>query len=311
MFEDTYQITAQASNEALGALLTVRDFLRWGASQCEKADLFYGHGTDNAWDEMKSLIWQTLGLPFELEEEVLDARLTPSERDEVLTNITRRVNECLPVAYITNTAYFCGMPFYVDERVIIPRSPIAELIENRFEPWLKTEPERALDLCTGSGCIAIALANTFENLIVDAVDIDANALEVAALNVEAYDLEERVQCIQSDLFEALPREQQYDFIVTNPPYVPRSSFDALPEEYLSEPEKALLAGEDGLHCVIPILKNAADFLKKDGFLILELGEAQEAFMRRFPQFMGEWLSFEHGGEGVFAISASELKNTLY
>ncbi len=307
MLEDAYQITPTLSTEAVEAFSTIRDILRWGVSQCEKAELYYGHGTDNAWDEVRSLIWQLLDLPFDLDDELFDAKLTRSEREDLISAITRRVNECLPVAYITNNAYFSGFPFYVDERVIVPRSPIGELIENRFEPWLKTdEPTRALDLCTGSGCIAIALAMTFDDIEVDAVDIDEDALAVAAINVEAYELEDRVHRIQSDLFESLPREHQYDFILANPPYVPRASFEALPEEYMAEPERAFVAGEEGLDCVIPILDQAAAYLKPDGFLILELGEAQEAFETRFPHFKGEWLAFENGGEGVFAISAQHL-----
>ncbi|MFI4957075.1 MAG: 50S ribosomal protein L3 N(5)-glutamine methyltransferase [Gammaproteobacteria bacterium] len=307
MSEDAHQITPSMSTAAVEELTTLRDFLRWGVSQCEKADLFYGHGTDNSWDEMRSLAWPVLDLPFDLQDEVLDAKLLEEERQDLVDAITRRVNECIPAAYITNTAYFGGLPFYVDERVIVPRSPIAELIDNAFEPWLQTEPTRALDMCTGSGCIAIALAVAFDDLDVDAVDIDPDALAVAAINVEGYELEDRVSLIQSNLFDALPKENQYDFIVANPPYVPQASFNVLPEEYMAEPVIALVAGEEGLDCVIPILENAADYLKEDGFLILELGEAQEAFEARYPDFKGEWLSFENGGDGIFAISANDLK----
>ena len=308
MSEDAHQITPSMSTSAVEELGTLRDFLRWGVSQCEKADLFFGHGTDNSWDEMRALIWPTLDLPFDLDDEVLDAKLLEEERQEVVDAITRRVNECIPAAYITNTAYFGNLPFYVDERVIVPRSPIAELIENKFEPWLQTEePTRALDMCTGSGCIAIALAISFDDLAVDAVDIDPNALEVATINVEGYELEDHVNLIQSDLFKALPKEHQYDFIIANPPYVPQSSFNTLPEEYMAEPEIALVAGDEGLDCVIPILENASYYLKENGFLILELGEAQEAFEARYPDFKGEWLSFENGGDGVFGITANNLK----
>lgn len=304
---ESHQITATESTSALSELCTIRDFIRWGVTHCERADLFYGHGTDNAWDEVRGLIWMLLDLPFELDDEVLDAKLTLDERNIVVDAITRRVNECIPAAYITQTAHFGGYPFYVDERVIVPRSPIAELIDNEFEPWLKESPTRALDMCTGSGCIAIALALAFDELEVDAVDIDQDALAVAETNVSAYDLEERVHLIESNLFEKLPKQHQYDFIVANPPYVPQASFDALPEEFLSEPERALLAGEEGLDCVIPILEQAYAFLKPEGFLVLELGEAQEAFEARYPDFPGEWLSFENGGEGVFAITADKLK----
>lgn len=311
MLDDAHQITGPMSTAAVLELRTLRDYLRWGVSQCEKADLFYGHGTDNAWDEMRSLIWPVLDLPYELEEEVMDATLTEEERQDVVDAITRRVNECIPAAYITNTAYFGGYPFYVDERVIVPRSPVAELIENHLQPWLQDdEPTRALDMCTGSGCIAIALAMAFDTLEVDAVDIDEDALAVAETNVTGYELEDRVHLVQSNLYENLPKSNQYDFIIANPPYVPQSSFDVLPEEYLAEPELALVAGEDGLDCVIPILENACDYLKPDGFLILELGEAQEAFEARYPGFTGEWLDFENGGEGVFAITANELKKFL-
>lgn len=307
MSDDAHQITGPMATAAVSELHTIRDFMRWGVSQAEKADLYYGHGTDNAWDDIRALIWGMLDLPFERDEELFDARLTKDERHDVVDAITRRVNECIPVPYLTQTAYFGGYSFFVDERVIIPRSPLAELIDNELAPWLQHQPARALDLCTGSGCIAIALALAFDELKVDAVDISPEALEVAQINVEAYGLEDRVSLINSALFDALPKAHQYDFILTNPPYVPQPSFEALPEEYYAEPALALVAGEDGLDCVTPILAQAYDYLKPDGFLILELGEAQEAFEARYPDFPGEWLSFEQGGEGVFAIKAAELK----
>jgi ribosomal protein L3 glutamine methyltransferase len=300
-----YQITPELSESAVAELITIRDMLRWAASQFEKADLFYGHGTDNPWDEAVAVVIPAIDLPLESSLHILDARLTEEEREEVLDAITRRVNEGIPSAYIHNQAYFNKIPFFVDERVIVPRSPMAELIADGFEPLIHEAPEKVLDMCTGSGCIAIATALQFEDAELDAVDISDEALEVARINVDAYSLEDRVQLIKSDLFKSLPKKA-YDLIIANPPYVPTSSISDLPEEFLSEPEMALVAGDDGLACIRPILQHAADYLSDDGLLVMEVGEAQEYVEEAFPDVPFTWLEFENGGEGVFCIKQSEL-----
>lgn len=301
-----YQITPKQSQDAIKSLSTIRDFIRWGMSQMEAADCFYGHGTDNAWDEAVALVLPAVHLPLDSNPTILDATLTLDERHAIVDAITRRVNELLPAAYINNQAYFAGMPFYVDERVIIPRSPIAELIQKDFEPWFEDEvPTRILDMCTGSACIAITCALLNEDAEVDAVDISNDALEVARINVDAYDVEDRVNLIESDLFDKLPRAE-YDVIIANPPYVPESSIGDLPEEYMHEPEKALVAGHDGLACVNRILQKAASYLSANGILIMEVGEAEDAFLEAYENLPVTWVEFENGGEGVFVISKQDL-----
>jgi ribosomal protein L3 glutamine methyltransferase len=308
-FDEAYQITPAHGAQAVAELSTIQDMLRWSMTQFEKAESFYGHGTDNPWDEALALVLPCLELPPHLDESYLTSRLIKEERETIVDAVCLRVNEGVPVAYITHQAYFCEMPFYVDERVIIPRSPIAELILQGFQPWLEEEPQAILDMCTGSGCIAIACAVQFEQAQVDAVDLSVEALEVAATNVEIYDLEERVHLIQSDLFESIP-DKQYDLIVSNPPYVSDESMEYLPTEFLSEPDLALRAGNDGLSCAIPIIQQAAKYLKPEGVLILEVGESQEALEAAFPDLPKTWLSFERGGEGVCAIRAADLKKAF-
>ncbi len=302
--EIAHQITPELSEAAVAELITVRDMLRWAASQFETADLFYGHGTDNPWDEAVAVVIPAIELPLEINPHILDARLLTEEREEVVDAITRRVNEGIPSAYIHNQAYFNKIPFYIDERVIVPRSPIAELIEQAFEPFIE-EPMQILDMCTGSACIAVATALQFEDAQVDAVDISPEALEVAKINVDAYGVDDRVKLIKSDLFKSLPKKQ-YDLIIANPPYVSADSVAELPEEFLSEPELALLAGEEGLDCVIPILKQAADYLNIEGVLIMEVGEAQDALEAMYPEVPFTWLEFDNGGEGVFVMTKEQL-----
>lgn len=307
--EETYQVTPDHAAQAVGELSTLRDMVRWAMTQLEKGDAFYGHGTDNPYDEAMALVLPCVELPPDVDNNLLDARLLIEERATIVDAICMRVNEGIPVAYITNQAYFCGMPFYIDERVIIPRSPIGELIDNNFEPWLQEAPTTILDMCTGSGCLAIACAVQFEHADVDAVDVSLEALEVAATNVDVYDLEERVHLIHSDLFESLPAKQ-YDLIVSNPPYVGSDSMDSLPSEYLSEPDLALRAGEDGLSCALPIISQAAQYLKPHGVLILEVGESQAALQAALPDLPMTWLTFDRGGEGVCAIRAADLRKAF-
>lgn len=288
-------------------LLTIRDFVRYAVSSFQEAGLYYGHGTDNAWDEASFLIWHSLHLPYHLQAEVLDARLLQSERELLYKLIQKRVKERLPLAYLTNEAWFAGLSFYVDERVLVPRSPIAELIENHFEPWLNPEKvTRILDLCTGSGCIAIACAKAFPEAHIDATDLSQEALAVAKMNLLRHHCEAQVTLHQGDLFKPLKHEK-YDLIVSNPPYVSHQEMQELPSEYRHEPEMGLIAGAQGLDLALVILENAAAYLKPEGILIVEVGNSEEALAEQFPQVPFTWLDFQRGGGGVFMLTAKQLK----
>lgn len=295
-------------------LKTLRDYLRWGLTQFNQADLFYGHGTDNAWDDIVNLVLTALDLPFDLDKALLAARLTSTEKQMLYQLITQRVLEKKPTAYLTNHSWFANLPFYVDERVIIPRSPIAELINNGFSPWLVNhEVTDILDLCTGSGCIAIACAYVFPECNVDAVDISEDALEVAAINVKKHDLTDRVKLIQSDLFAEIPRNKHYDLIVSNPPYVSESEYTLLPAEYHHEPRLALEAKASGLAVVEHILQDAEQHMKAHGILVIEVGNTQTEMENKYPDFPFLWLEFSHGGRGIFLMTKEQLIqfNKLY
>lgn len=287
------------------ALLTLRDWLRWAVSRFEEAGLYYGHGTDNAWDEALAIILHALHLPHDVSRDVLDARLTDTEKQAILTLLNRRITERVPAPYLTNKAWFAGLPFYVDERVLIPRSPLAELIENHFEPWLQTAPEHILDLCTGSGCIAIACAHFFPEALVDASDLSKDALAVAQINVGQHHMENQVNLYQGSLFDALPTGKKYDLIISNPPYVDREDMLSLPPEYHHEPAGALQAGTDGLDIVLKILKEAREFLTPNGILIVETGNSEIALMDKYPSLPLTWLEFTRGGGGVFLLTADQ------
>ena len=297
--------------EAIEDLHSILDMIRWATSRFNDAALYFGHGTDNAWDEALSLTMQALHLPHSLSEHVgdsmLSSRLTKSEREKIAELVLKRVQTRMPLPYITNEAWFCGMPFYVDERVLIPRSPFAELIQNNFEPFVKEAPSHILDMCTGGGCIAIALAHAYPDSQVDAVDISEDALEVADINIQEHQLSHRVYPIHSDLFTNLTG-QKYDLIVSNPPYVDAEVMADLPDEYHHEPELALAAGDDGLELVDIMLREAPQYLTDNGWLFIEVGNSEVHMDTRFPGLEVIWLSFENGGQGIFAVNSSTLKN---
>ncbi|KGD72340.1 SAM-dependent methyltransferase [Tatumella morbirosei] len=292
-------------DEAVNELHTIQDMLRWAVSRFSAADIWYGHGTDNPWDEAVQLVLPTLYLPPEIPEDMYTARLTSSEKKRIVERVIRRVNDRVPVAYLTHKAWFCGHEFYVDERVLVPRSPIGELINHRFTGLINIQPERILDMCTGSGCIAIACAHEFPEAEVDAVDISADALAVTEQNIEAHGLLHQVTPLRSDLFRDLPAIK-YDLIVTNPPYVDAEDMDDLPDEYRHEPELGLAAGSDGLVLVQRILANAADYLTDDGVLICEVGNSMVHMIEQYPEVPFTWLEFENGGDGVFMLDRQQL-----
>ncbi len=292
--------------QLIAELHTIRDFIRFATSQFNENALFYGHGTDNAWDEAVALILRTLHLPFDINPSlILDAKLTLSEREKLQHLIERRIKERIPVPYLTHEAWFANLSFYVDERVLIPRSPFAELIENRFSPWLSEEPLNILDLCTGSGCIAIACAKTFPESVVDAIDISEDAIAVAKINVLRHHVEDQVNLHLSDLFSGLP-PKKYDLIVSNPPYVDARDMAELPLEFHHEPKLGLEAGSDGLQIVTRILENAKNYLTPEGIIIVEVGNSEHALAEKFPEIPFTWLEFERGDGGVFMLNAKDL-----
>ncbi len=295
--------------EAIDDLHTLLDMVRWATSRFNDAALYFGHGTDNAWDEAVSLVLQAVHLPHTITlqtgDALFQARLTKSEREKVAELVLKRVQTRMPLPYMTNEAWFCELPFYVDERVLIPRSPFAELIKKQFQPYLNTPPANILDMCTGGGCIAIALAYAFEAATVDAVDISSDALAVADINIQEHQLSERVFPIQSDLFAQL-EGQRYDLIVTNPPYVDAEDMADLPAEYHHEPELALAAGNDGLDLVADMLAAGPRFLNDGGWMFVEVGNSEVHMAARFPELDIEWIEFEFGGHGIFAVSKTAL-----
>ncbi|TNF66103.1 MAG: 50S ribosomal protein L3 N(5)-glutamine methyltransferase [Gammaproteobacteria bacterium] len=287
-------------------LITVRDYLRWATSRFEESELYYGHGCDSVWDEAVHLVLQALYLPLDIDQRILDSRLTTIERERVIEWIYRRVIDRVPLPYITNKAYFANKEFYVDQRVLIPRSPIGELIRNDFQPWLDANNvHRVLDLCTGSGCIGIASADVFTNAEVVLSDISTDALEVAKRNIKLHQLDNQVDVVQSDLFANLGGER-FDLIVSNPPYVDRKDLNDMPLEYHKEPQLGLEAGQDGLDIVKRILRQAVHHLNENGILVVEVGNSQYALAEQFPSVPFTWITFEDGGDGVFLLTADEL-----
>jgi ribosomal protein L3 glutamine methyltransferase len=286
---------------------TVEQLIRYGAAELERAGVWFGHGSDNAFDEAAELVFFAAGLRHEDAEQVYGRALTASQRAAALELLDRRVRERIPAAYLTRRMWFAGHEFYVDERVLIPRSPIAELIEARFQPWIDPgRIERVLDIGTGSGCIAISAALALPTARVDAADISADALAVTAINIEKHQVQERVRAVRSDVFDALTRER-YDVIVSNPPYVGAVEMSELPEEYRHEPAIGLRAGQDGLDVVRRIIAGAPAHLRPHGVLIAEVGNSEEELIAAYPRAPFTWIEFARGGGGVFVLTAQQLR----
>ena len=296
---------AEELTELTQNLFTAADFIRWGATALATAGVHCGHGFDNALDEAYYLVRDALALPHNCPPAYLHGRLMDGERRTLAERLLLRRDTRLPAAYITNEAWFAGMPFYVDQRVIIPRSPIAEVIEQGCAPWVLEPPRRILDLCCGSGCIGIAAASVFEDAEVVLADLSDDALAVAQLNIEQHGLGDRVSAVKSDLFSGLA-DQQFDLILTNPPYVPIDDVDALPAEFAHEPRMALESGTDGLDHPRQIIEQARALLSDDGVLIGEVGAWWQALDAAFPAVPLVWLDLQRGGEGVFAVRAQDL-----
>lgn len=288
-------------------LSTIIDLIRYGASQFNRAGLTFGHGHDSAIDESAQLVMHVLELPPDIPSAYGQSRLTTDEKREIIALFTRRIEERKPAAYLVGEAWFAGLAFKSDPRALVPRSPIAELIIAGFEPWLGERPvERVLDLCTGSGCIAIAMAVHQPHWQVDAVDLSEDALALAQDNAAFQNVERRLRLLRSDLFNALPGEV-YDLIVSNPPYVPAADVPVLPPEYAHEPALGLAAGADGLDLALRILRDAPDHLSEDGLLVVEVGDSEDALVEILPEIPFNWIEFKVGQMGVFALDAEPLR----
>jgi ribosomal protein L3 glutamine methyltransferase len=284
---------------------TVGDYIQIGEDLFDHAGLYFGHGTDNAWDESLSLVLFALSLPWDSDSSILEQPVSPEEAVNITTLFDRRIKERLPAAYLTGEAWFAGLKFRVDPRVLVPRSPIAELIEVQFQPWLTVAPSSILDLCSGSGCIGIACAHYFPESFVTLSDISVDALAVAAQNIKLHGMDKRVSTVHSDLFSEL-NSQRFDLIVTNPPYVDAKDLASMPNEYHHEPEIGLASGNDGLDFTRQLLLEAGEHLNEQGTLIVEVGNSWIALEEAFPQVPFMWLEFERGGHGVFLITAEQL-----
>jgi ribosomal protein L3 glutamine methyltransferase len=295
--------------QILTELSSIRDWLRYAVSRFEDSDVFFGHGTSNAYDEAIWLIFGFLHLPHDTIDNFLDADLTGKEKKYLLFLIEKRIKDKIPTAYLLNEAWLRDYKFYVDERVIVPRSLIAESLSENLYPWID-DPEKifsALDLCTGSGCLGIMMAHSFQNAIIDLVDLSEKALQVAEININHYGLNDRTELIQSDLFNAL-KGKKYDLIISNPPYVNQTSVDSFPMEFLKEPSMALGSGEDGLDHTVRIIKEAKSYLNDDGILIVEIGHNKEVLLNKFPKLQFQWLDVSLGNDFVFMLQKSQLPN---
>lgn len=297
----------QISAEIYNQLLTVRDWVRFGASLFNQYQLHFGHGTDNAWDEAVLLVSYAIHLAPDSHARVLDAHLTTEEKKAIAALFEMRINQRLPAPYITQEAWFAGMKFYVDQHTLVPRSSLGEFIEKQLEHWIEPGTVyRVLDLCTGSGCIAVALAMALPNVQIDAIDISETALTVARKNIAMYGLDNSIRVIHSDLFNSLAGER-YDIILSNPPYVSAAEMALLPDEYRHEPTLGLLAEDEGIAIVTQILQQATHFLTPDGLLIVEVGNSEQALVERFPHLPFTWLEFEHSEGGVFLLTNEQLQ----
>ena len=287
--------------------MNIEDLIRSIAAKFDAAGLTFGHGTDNALDEAAWLVFSSMQLSHDAAPAVYGVPVSDDQRAAAMSLADRRIRDRVPLAYLLNQAYFAGLEFYVDERVLVPRSPFAELIHERFVPWLDPDAVQSVaDLGTGSGCIAIALAHAFPDAKVDAVDISADALAVTAINIEKHGVGERVSAVQSDFFDSLPGNR-YDLIVSNPPYVDQEDMASLPDEFRHEPVLGLAAGDDGLDAVHKILRDASRFLTDNGILVCEVGNSQPALEAAYPKLGFVWLEFSEGGSGVFLLTRTDLE----
>ncbi|MEY3742952.1 MAG: hypothetical protein RLZZ541_7 [Pseudomonadota bacterium] len=307
MFSVHFVTKLMTTNQITTELQTIRDWLRYAVSQFEASDIFYGHGTDNAYDEAVWLIMSALHLPMDTLNNFLDARLTASERSKLASFIDQRITQHTPTAYLLKEAWLQGLKFYVDERVLIPRSFIAELLNTDLSPWVEFPEmiESAADICTGSGCLGVLLASVFPNAAVDVIDISQDAIDVANINIANYGLDAQVTAIKSDMFSALTGKK-YDIIISNPPYVDAPSMAALPAEYQNEPQLALGSGIAGLDHTHTILREAANYLNDDGILIVEIGHNRDALEAAYPNIIFNWLEVSSGTEFVFLLTKSQL-----
>ncbi len=302
------QMTHMNDTQIQQELITIRDWLRYAVSRFEDSDIFYGHGTDNSYDEAVWLIMGTLHLPLDTLDNFLDAKLTTGERSKLAGFIEQRITKHTPTAYLLKEAWLQGFKFYVDERVLIPRSFITELlVNNGLQPWIEY-PElvnSAADICTGSGCLGILLADAYPDAVVDVIDISPDAIDVSNINIANYGLQDRVTAIQSDMFSALAGNQ-YDLIISNPPYVDAPSMAELPAEYRNEPQLALGSGNAGLDHTHTILREAVNYLTDDGVLVVEIGHNREALLEAYPDLPFTWLEVSSGNEFVFLLTKSQL-----
>ncbi|RCX00468.1 50S ribosomal protein L3 N(5)-glutamine methyltransferase [Marinomonas foliarum] len=294
---------------AVRDLTTIKDYIRWTFSRFQQTNLFYGHGTDNPWDEAVQLVMGALKLPLDFDRDMLDCALTYDEKKHILKLVQTRITKREPLPYLLGEAWFMGLPFKVTKDTLIPRSPIISLLESEFTPWLKNYPLNILDMCTGSGCLGIAAALVFEDAEVDISDISEAALLVANENIQRHQVEDRVHAIHSDMFKGLAGKQ-YDLIICNPPYVDAEDFESAPAEFHNEPELALTSGEDGLNFTHEFLAQVAHYLQDDGILVYEVGNTEVALQAAYPHIPFMWVELEQGGNGVFILTKEQLSELL-